>query len=55
MWERAVVYNALVFALQCPLGFWLDSHPRFMRSGFEVSIVMTLLGVMASAVGTGGR
>lgn len=53
-WERTVVYNALAFALQCPLGFWLDSHPRFLRSGFAVSIVMTLLGVMACAVGMDG-
>ena len=53
-WERTVVYNALAFALQCPLGFWLDPHPRFMRSGFAVSIVMTLLGVMACAVGLNG-
>lgn len=53
-WERAVVYNALAFALQLPLGVILDARPSFLKPAFATGIAMALGGIAACLSGFAG-
>lgn len=50
-WQRVLMYNALAFALQFPLGVALDARPRSVKGTFAVSLAMTLAGVGLCACG----
>lgn len=53
-WERAIIYNVIAFAFQFPIGVLLDARPQWVRSGFGLSIVLTLAGAAYCAFGIGG-
>ena len=53
-WERVIVYNALAFALQLPLGVLMDEWPRFTRLGFFIGTGMVFAASGVCAFGTGG-
>ena len=53
-WERVIVYNALAFALQLPLGMLMDEWPRFTRFGFFFGTGMAFAAAVAAALGLGG-
>lgn len=53
-WERAVVYNALAFALQLPLGVILDARPALLKPAFAAGIAMALAGVALCLSGVAG-
>ena len=53
-WERVLVYNALAFALQLPMGMLLDEWPRCGRSGFFAGTVLVLAAAIVAALGWGG-
>ena len=52
--ERWLVYNALAFALQLPLGTVLDARPGWLRGLFVGGVALTVAGVVCAVVG-GGR
>lgn len=53
-WQRVLVYNALAFALQFPLGVALDARPRLVKGAFVASLALTLAGVGLCACGCAG-
>ena len=53
-WQRVLMYNALAFALQFPLGVALDARPRLVKGVFVASLALTLLGVGLCACGCVG-
>ena len=53
-WQRVLMYNALAFALQFPLGVALDTRPRLVKGAFVASLVLTLAGVALCACGCVG-
>ena len=44
-WQRVLMYNALAFALQFPLGVALDARPRLVKGTFVASLALTLAGL----------
>ena len=50
-WQRVLMYNALAFALEFPLGVALDARPRLVKGAFVTSLALTLAGVGLCAVG----
>lgn len=52
--ERVIVYNALAFALQLPLGMLMDEWPRFTRLGFFLGTGMVFAAAVVCAIGMGG-
>ena len=50
-WERILVYNAIAFAVQFPIGVMLDAWPRWTKASFGMSLVLTLAGVGCAAAG----
>ena len=44
-WPRVLVYNALAFALEFPLGVVLDARPRLVRGAFLAGLALTFAGV----------
>ena len=53
-WERVLVYNALAFALQLPMGMLLDEWPRCGRGGFFAGTGLVLAAAIVAALGFGG-
>ena len=53
-WQRVLMYNALAFALQFPLGVALDARPRLVKGAFVTSLALTLAGVGLCACGCVG-
>ncbi len=53
-WERVIVYNALAFALQLPLGVLMDEWPRFTRLGLFVGTGMVFAAAVVCAFEMGG-
>lgn len=53
-WERVLVYNALAFTFQLPIGILLDEWPRFGRAGFFLGTGLTFAGAVLAALGFGG-
>ena len=49
-WQRVLMYNALAFALQFPLGVALDARPRWVKGVFVASLALTLAGVGLCAI-----
>ena len=50
-WQRVLMYNALAFALQFPLGVALDARPRWVKGAFMASLALMLAGVGLCACG----
>lgn len=53
-WKRVVVYNALAFALQFPLGGVMDKWPRFTQLWFFLGTGLVFAASVACAFGIGG-
>ena len=53
-WQRILLYNALAFALQLPLGVLLDARPRLVRGGFLVGTCLVSAATFAAACGANG-
>jgi len=53
-WERVVAYNAMAFALQLPVGVFMDEWPNFNRLGFFFGMGMTCAAAVLAAIGYGG-
>lgn len=49
--ERWLVYNALAFALQLPLGTVLDARPGWLRGLFVAGVALTVAGVACAVAG----
>lgn len=52
--ERVIVYNALAFALQLPLGVLMDEWPRLNRGGFFIGTGLAFAAAVLAACGAGG-
>lgn len=53
-WERVLVYNALAFALQYPLGLVLDARNGWCGMAFLIGTGLTAAAALAVAGGAGG-
>lgn len=53
-WQRILVYNALAFALQLPLGVLIDARPRIARGVFVVGTCLVCAATLAAACGADG-
>ena len=53
-WSRILVYNAVAFALQLPIGVVLDMRPGLVRGGFVVGTSLVCAATLAAAFGAGG-
>lgn len=53
-WERVVAYNAMAFALQLPVGVFVDERPYLSRCGLFVGMGMTCVAAVLAAVGYDG-
>ena len=53
-WSRILVYNAVAFALQLPLGVVLDMRPGLVRGGFVAGTSLVCAATLAAAFGAGG-
>ena len=53
-WQRILLYNALAFALQLPLGVLLDMRPRFARGSFIAGTSLVCAATLAAALGARG-
>ena len=52
--ERILLYNALAFALQLPLGVVADARPRLSAAGFSLGVGLVCAATLAAALGAGG-
>ena len=53
-WSRILVYNAVAFALQLPLGIVLDMRPGLVRGGFVAGTSLVCAATLAAAFGANG-
>ena len=53
-WSRILVYNAVAFALQLPMGVVFDMRPGLVRMGFLVGTSLVCAATLAAAFGAGG-
>ena len=53
-WSRILVYNAVAFALQLPMGVVLDMRPGLVWGGFVVGTSLVCAATLAAAFGAGG-
>ena len=53
-WRRVVVYNAMAFALQLPMGLMADERPGWVRGGFCLGTGMAVAAAIAAAFGANG-
>ena len=53
-WSRILVYNAVAFALQLPMGVVLDARPGLVRGGFVAGTCLVCAATLAAAFGVGG-
>ena len=53
-WSRILVYNAVAFALQLPLGVVLDVRPGLVRGGFVAGTSLVCAATLAAAFGANG-
>ena len=53
-WQRILLYNALAFALQLPLGVLLDARSRLARVGFLAGTCLVCAATLTAACGTNG-
>lgn len=54
VWERWFVYNLLAFAMQLPIGVWLDRHAGFSRLALLAGCLLVAVGVSLALVSPGG-
>jgi len=53
-WSRILLYNAVAFALQLPMGVVLDARPGLVRGGFVAGTCLVCAATLAAAFGAGG-
>ena len=53
-WSRILMYNAVAFALQLPMGVALDARPMFLRAAFLAGTCLVCAATLAAAFGAGG-
>ncbi len=53
-WSRILVYNAVAFALQLPIGVVLDMRPGLVRGGFVAGTCLVCAATLAAAFGADG-
>ena len=53
-WSRILVYNAVAFALQLPMGVVLDARPGLVRGGFVAGTCLVCAATLAAAFGANG-
>jgi len=53
-WSRILLYNAVAFALQLPLGVVLDVRPGLVRGGFVAGTCLVCAATLAAAFGANG-
>ena len=52
--SRILLYNAVAFALQLPLGVFLDARPGLVRGGFVTGTCLVCAATLAAAFGADG-
>jgi FSR family fosmidomycin resistance protein-like MFS transporter len=53
-WSRILLYNAVAFALQLPMGVVLDARPGLVRVGFVAGTCLVCAATLAAAFDAGG-
>ncbi|MBR1871197.1 MAG: hypothetical protein IJ802_05165 [Kiritimatiellae bacterium] len=53
-WQRVLVYGVVAFAMQLPLGMFLDAFPRFVRGGFFLGTILAAASAVAAFAGCSG-
>ncbi len=54
VWERWLVYNLLAFAMQLPIGVWLDRRAGFLRLALLAGCLLVAVGVSLALLSPGG-